>query len=231
MKRDNSRTMTGAMTGAMDEAMTESEGYGKEAMLEVGGNIVIIDSIAPLETLEAEASEQELKAIEGISAPSRRAERLAWRRALSRVAGRSVAIDYTPQGAPILTEQITIENSHYTHISVSHCRDKVAVMLSEYPCGIDIEQLTRDFSRISARYITSEERALCHSEEFEAIAWCAKEALYKLAQTEGLDFRRDIIIEAIDLEQGTIIGRAGGLSTITLKILRPSSEHIVVATI
>ena len=61
MKRDNSRTMTGAMTGAMDEAMTESEGYGKEAMLKVSGNIVIIDSIAPLETLEAEASEQELK--------------------------------------------------------------------------------------------------------------------------------------------------------------------------
>ena len=231
MKRDNSRTMTGAMTGAMDEAMTESEGYGKEALLKVSGNIVIIDSIAPLETLEAEASEQELKAIEDISAPSRRAERLAWRRALNRVAGRSVAIDYTPQGAPRLTEQISIENSHYTHISVSHCRDKVAVMLSEYPCGIDIEQLTRDFSRISARYITSEERTLCHSEEFEAIAWCAKEALYKLAQTEGLDFRRDIIIEAIDLEQGTIIGHAGELSTITLKILRPSSEHIAVATI
>lgn len=205
-----------------------------------GQSVVLIGHIAPLTVLEAEANEEELRSVEGISSHSRRAERLAWRILLRKAAEQTaekgaekdtISIKYTPQGAPVLARGIVIGDSHYTHISVSHCRDKVAVMLSEYPCGIDIEQLTRDFSRISARYITSEERALCHSEEFEAIAWCAKEALYKLAQTEGLDFRRDIIIETIDLEQGTIIGCAGELSTITLKILRPDSEHIAVATI
>ena len=75
------------------------------------------------------------------------------------------------------------------------------------------------------------ERALCQCEEFEAIAWCAKEALYKLAQIEGLDFRRDIIIEAIDLAAGTIVGRAGELQSVTMQILRPDKEHVAVATL
>lgn len=131
----------------------------------------------------------------------------------------------------MLAREIVIGDSHYTHISVSHCRDKVAVMLSLRPCGIDIEQLARDFGRVSTRYITPDERALCRSEEFEAVAWCAKEALYKLAQIEGLDFRRDIIIEAIDLAAGTIVGRAGELQSVSMQILRTDSEHIAVATL
>ena len=223
-----------------------------------GQSVVLIGHIAQLTVLEAEANEEELRSVEGISSHSRRAERLAWRILLRKAAERgagvlvgteksaekaaekgaekgvekdTILIKYTPQGAPVLARGIVIGDSHYTHISVSHCRDKVAVMLSLRPCGIDIEQLARDFGRVSTRYITPDERALCQCEEFEAIAWCAKEALYKLAQIEGLDFRRDIIIEAIDLAAGTIVGRAGELQSVTMQILRPDKEHVAVATL
>lgn len=215
-----------------------------------GQSVVLIGHIAPLTVLEAEANEEELRSVEGISSHSRRAERLAWRILLRKSAERgtgvlagtekaaekggekdTILIKYTPQGAPVLARGIVIGDSHYTHISVSHCRDKVAVMLSLRPCGIDIEQLARDFGRVSTRYITPDERALCQCEEFEAVAWCAKEALYKLAQIEGLDFRRDIIIEAIDLAAGTIVGRAGELQSVTMQILRPDKEHVAVATL
>ena len=193
--------------------------------------MVAIDRIAPLEELEAWANEEELKSVETISATARRAERLAWRQMLRKVANQSIEIIYNNQGAPQLRHAILKDGVSYEYVSVSHCRDRVAVMLSNHPCGIDIEQLAREFSRISSRYITPEERALCESGEFEAVAWCAKEALYKLAQVEGLDFRRDIIIEAIDLAQGTIVGRAGELSQVTMQILRPDGEHIAVATL
>ena len=201
-----------------------------------GQSIVLISHIAPLTVLEAEATEEELRYVEGISSHSRRAERLAWRILLRKMAEKGAEKDtslikYTPQGAPVLTRGIVIGDLHYTHISVSHCRDKVAVMLSLRPCGIDIEQLARDFGRVSTRYITPDERALCQCEEFEAIAWCAKEALYKLAQIEELDFRRDIVIEAIDLAAGTIVGRAGELQSVTMQILRPDKEHVAVATL
>ena len=219
-----------------------------------GQSVVLIGHIAPLTVLEAEANEEELRSVEGISSHSRRAERLAWRILLRKAAERgagvlvgteksaekgaekgaekdTILIKYTAQGAPVLARGIVIGDSHYTHISVSHCRDKVAVMLSLRPCGIDIEQLARDFGRVSTRYITPDERALCQCEEFEAIAWCAKEALYKLAQIEGLDFRRDIIIEAIDLAAGTIVGRAGELQSVSMQILRPDKEHVAVATL
>lgn len=215
-----------------------------------GQSVVLIGHIAPLTVLEAEANEEELRSVEGISSHSRRAERLAWRILLRKAAERgtgvlvgaeqtaekgaekdTILIKYTAQGAPVLARGIVIGDSHYTHISVSHCRDKVAVMLSLRPCGIDIEQLARDFGRVSTRYITPDERALCQCEEFEAIAWCAKEALYKLAQIEGLDFRRDIIIEAIDPAAGTIVGRAGELQSVTMQILRPDKEHVAVATL
>lgn len=223
-----------------------------------GQSVVLIGHIAPLTVLEAEANEEELRSVEGISSHSRRAERLAWRILLRKAAERgtgvlagtekaaeptaekgaekgaekdTILIKYTPQGAPVLARGIVIGDSHYTHISVSHCRDKVAVMLSLRHCGIDIEQPARDFGRVSTRYITPDERALCQCEEFEAIAWCAKEALYKLAQIEGLDFRRDIIIEAIDLAAGTIVGRVGELQSVTMQILRTDKEHVAVATL
>ena len=193
-----------------------------------GAALVAIDRIAPLEELEAEASEDELPSVAGFSSSSRRAERLSWRIMLRRVVGRGVTIEYSSQGAPLLSEEVVVNNYHYKYISVSHCHDMVAVMLSQQPCGVDIEQMGRDFGRVSSRYITAEERRLSDNPRFEAAVWCAKEALYKLAQREGLDFRRDISITAVDFEAGRIVGRVAEFSNVDMQIVWPDEEHIVV---
>ncbi|MBR2628863.1 MAG: 4'-phosphopantetheinyl transferase superfamily protein [Alistipes sp.] len=194
------------------------------------GNLLITGHIAPLQELEAEASDCELQSVEQFSSSSRRAERLSWRMMLRRVVGRSVAIEYSSQGAPLLSEEVVINNCHYKYISVSHCRDMVAIMLSQQPCGVDIEQRGRDFERVSGRYTTAEEQGLSDSAAFNAVAWCAKEALYKMAHREGLDFRRDICITAVDFENNRIFGRVGAYEGVEMQILWPDDEHIVVGT-
>ncbi|MBQ4532787.1 MAG: 4'-phosphopantetheinyl transferase superfamily protein [Alistipes sp.] len=194
------------------------------------GNLLIIGHIAPLQQLEVEASDCELQSVEQFSSYSRRAERLSWRMMLRRVVGRSVAIEYSSQGAPLLSEEVVINNCHYKYISVSHCRDMVAIMLSQQPCGVDIEQRGRDFERVSSRYITAEEQGLSDSAVFNAVAWCAKEALYKMAHREGLDFRCDICITAVDFENNRIFGRVGVYDSVEMQILWPDDEHIVVGT-
>ena len=191
---------------------------------------MITGHIAPLQELEAEASDCELQSVEQFSSSSRRAERLSWRMMLRRVVGRSVAIEYSSQGAPLLSEEVVINNCHYKYISVSHCRDMVAIMLSQQPCGVDIEQMGRDFERVSGRYTTAEEQGLSDSAVFNAAAWCAKEALYKMAHREGLDFRRDICITAVDFENNRIFGRVGAYEGVEMQILWPDDEHIVVGT-
>lgn len=194
------------------------------------GNLLIIGHIASLQQLEAEASDCELQSVEQFSSSSRRAERLSWRMMLRRVVGRSVAIKYSSQGAPLLSEEVIINNCHYKYISVSHCRDMVAIMLSQQPCGVDIEQMGRDFERVSSRYTTAEEQGLSDSAAFNAVVWCAKEALYKMAHREGLDFRRDICITAVDFENNRIFGRVGAYEGVEMQILWPDDEHIVVGT-
>lgn len=63
------------------------------------------------------------------------------------------------------------------------------------PCGVDVEPLTRDAVRVTGRIALPEEVALVaahFSENPELLVWCAKEATYKAAGVEGVDFRTDI---------------------------------------
>lgn len=63
--------------------------------------------------------------------------------------------------------------------------------------GIDAERLDREqVLKVRDRYLSEEELAMISAESTEANvkAWTAKEAMYKAAMTEGLDFRRDIRI-------------------------------------
>ena len=186
--------------------------------------LLAVEPIAELEVLEAEATEAELSSVEGITARSRRAERLAWRRLLRRVAGEWCEISYNEQGAPC------ISNSQYRHISVSHCADCVALLLSDKPCGVDIERTERNFERVAARYITAAEREglQVDSPLKMAAIWCAKEALYKMVSRAGVDFLRDMEILELDIEEGELRARLLGERIVDMRIVQPDSEHILV---
>ena len=212
--------------------------------LSVGdGALLLIAPVGDIEELEREATEQELLSLEGISSPRRQAERLSWRRALrkgvgegpseeasegvSEVPSGAVVIEYDQQGAPV------IKNSQYKHISVSHCRDRVAVLLSARECGIDIECRDRRFSAIAERYLTEEEHLVASKANFDrqtflALAWSAKEALYKMLRREGVDLCRDLRIVAISQKQQSIVAEACG-ERVDLRYILDCGHQIVYA--
>ena len=162
---------------------------------------VLVARMAQLEELEASATAEELQAVASFCSCSRRRERLAWRALLRESQGEQVEVGYQESGAPIIL------NSPYKYISVSHSRTHVAIALSHTPCGVDIESLDRDFSKVASRYLRDEERVLSREEWWSAAVWCAKETLYKVAQPEGVDLLNGLRIEALDSEASIIVAR------------------------
>ncbi len=129
---------------------------------------------------------------DAITHPSRRAEWLAWHALLRRTLGEGVSADYDDAGAPVLV-------GHPGRISVAHSRHFVVLYHRAERCGVDIEVLSRDFSRTADRFLSPAERSLGASvDRFEALAWCAKEAVYKYAGRPGLDLLRDIRLVRLD---------------------------------
>ncbi len=139
---------------------------------------------------------------DAITHPGRRAEWLAWHALLRRMLGEGVSADYDASGAPVLIGAPGC-------ISVAHSRRLVALYHRAERCGIDIEALSRDFSRTADRFLSPAERSLARqlspsispslsSDSFPALAWCAKEAVYKYAGRPGLDLLRDIRLARLD---------------------------------
>ena len=154
-------------------------------------------TLAPMTEAEAApwVTGEELATAAGFGSAVRRAEFLTWRAAVRRELGRDVRIAYDANGAPCLPGRAE-------RISVSHCPGRVAVVLSEGPCAVDIESETRNFGRVIARYMTPCERRLSESALWPAVAWCAKEALYKYAGRRELDLLRDLRLLEADLGEG-----------------------------
>lgn len=100
----------------------------------------------------------------------------------------TATIGYGTRGEPLL------ENSpEYTHLSISHGADKVAILLSQNDCGVDIECTTRNFDRVAPRFLNERERSLITPEHYP-MAWSAKEALYKYFQGNEVEFLTDFEI-------------------------------------
>lgn len=100
-------------------------------------------------------------------------------------------------------------------ISITHCRNFLAVAtlpptpeveLGEFSrraaLGIDAEPIDRaQVIKIRERFLSDDELRMIPADDVEqnVIAWTVKEAAYKAAMTEGVDFRRDIRIERMPL--------------------------------
>ena len=190
------------------------------------GGVVAVAPICTETELVGRATAEELRSVEGISAASRRAERLAWR-ALLRELEPQARVEYLPSGKP------QILNSQYHHISVSHSREMVAVALSNRCCGVDVECRSRNFGRVKSRYMTSQEQLLSTNDDWAAVVWCAKEALYKFAGREGVDFLRDIIIRSAQCHDSKwrLTAELFGTEQVELRGEPIDEEHILVFTL
>ena len=84
------------------------------------------------------------------------------------------------------------------HLSIAHSQELAVLLLSGENIGIDVESLTRNTDKIASRFLSDTEiQNIAGSSDpklYRIIYWCAKEAAYKYACTEGLEFKSHIKI-------------------------------------
>lgn len=183
--------------------------------------------------------EERAEAEERFSAEGRRAEWLAWRGVVRELlcdkgfAAEDFRIVYNECGAPEVRRADNSQMLYY--IGVSHCKGRVAVVMSSAPCGVDIEWADRNFERAASRYISPEERALEQHcpERVSGAVWCAKEAVYKYFSAQGVkypDFLNDIRVVASDLLRGELRLAAGADSLVDVRV-EWTAEGLIVASV
>lgn len=178
----------GATKGALKDAAGGVAGGATLALWRIDESI---------EELMEGASEWQREYARGLS-DKRQIEWLGWQRLLREVVGAGLRTSYRESGAPYI-----IDDSRY--LSVSHCSGYAAIVLSDRPCGVDIELCGRDFSRVANRILSPSERKFS---DRLATVWGAKEAIYKALQGVDLVMLTDIVVDSIEEESVTAhVGR------------------------
>ena len=125
----------------------------------------------------------------------RKKEWLAVRILLNEVLGFWPVISYMDSGKPIL-------NNHTRHLSISHSREMVGILLCTSPfAGIDIEKMSRNIDSVLPRFLSNEELENINrtNNPFDKILhWCAKEAVFKSVNESNIEFSSRIKIAKID---------------------------------
>lgn len=97
-----------------------------------------------------------------------------------------------------------MESGERLHFSLSHCREAVACVIDDHPCGIDIESVGRKVSDSLIRYAMNEEeqKMIHHSPSGEMEGgrlflrlWTQKEAVLKLIGTGIRDTMKDVLTD------------------------------------
>jgi len=136
---------------------------------------------------------------------SRKTEFLSVRALLAELIGPEARITYNKNNKPFLKD-----GSHF--ISISHSHNLTAILLSKTEkVGIDLEYMSANITAFAFKFLNRKEKVMRDREKKKYhlyVHWCAKEALYKICDKEGISIRKDIIIEPFDLqESGEIKGR------------------------
>jgi phosphopantetheinyl transferase len=126
-------------------------------------------------------------------AESRKKQWLAYRLLLQTLlAPNDYTIEYDDAGKPSLA-------GSNLHISVTHTEDLAAVIISQNArVGIDLEKIKPRILKVRDKFLSTEENSIVRQEteaEQLTLAWCAKEALYKLFGLRTLDFRENIRVD------------------------------------
>ncbi|CDN31993.1 Siderophore (Surfactin) biosynthesis regulatory protein [Mucinivorans hirudinis] len=152
----------------------------------------------------------DLEYYRALKSDHRRAQWLASRVAVWEELG--CYIDTLANGAP------QIPNGY---ISISHTQNWVAVITSDCPVGIDIEELARDCSRVVRKYTDDGELAVV-APAFPAnpplLVWCVKEALYKYASREGAEFLNDFRIKSMSPDNRVVATALGSTVELTYQV-------------
>jgi phosphopantetheinyl transferase len=160
-----------------------------------------LSTLLDLVMLDAE----EKKKYKGFRSNSRKLEFLSVRALLAELLGKEASIVYNKNNKPFLKD-----GSHF--ISISHSHRLTAILLStNEKVGIDLEYMSSNIAAFSFKYMNRKEKVTKDPELRKYhlyIHWCAKEALYKICDKEGISIRNNITIEPFELqESGEIKGK------------------------
>jgi 4'-phosphopantetheinyl transferase len=150
-------------------------------------------------------AQEEKKKYKGFRSTSRKLEFLSVRALLAELLGKEARIVYNKNNKPFLKD-----GSHF--ISISHSQKLTAILLStNEKVGIDLEYMSSNIAAFSFKYMNRKEKVTKDPERRKYhlyVHWCAKEALYKICDKEGISIRNNITIQPFELkEAGEIKGK------------------------
>lgn len=121
---------------------------------------------------------------------SRKLEFLGVRR-LRNVSNLASPIYYSEARKPYLGKQLN------TFISISHSQNYCAFGSSSNEIGIDIEEMSPRIERIASRFVSNEEKQFIGDQSILDLTklWTMKEAMFKLNNRTGIEFKSELIIE------------------------------------
>ena len=149
--------------------------------------------------------EDDYKKYKGFSSNSRKLEFLSVRALLAELLGKDARIVYNKNNKPFLKD-----GSRFISISHSHKLSSILVSTNE-KVGIDLEYMSTNIAAIAFKFLNRREKITKKQDDHKYhlyIHWCAKEALYKICDKEGISIRKNITIEPFEvMESGEIRGQ------------------------
>ncbi len=137
------------------------------------------------------------KKYKGFTSTSRRLEFLSVRALLAELLGKEAKIVYNKNNKPFLKD-----GSRF--ISISHSHKLTAILCSTTEkVGIDLEYMSSNIGAFAFKFINRKEKVTKDPEARKYhlyLHWCAKEALYKICDKEGISFRKNLTIEPFEVK-------------------------------
>jgi 4'-phosphopantetheinyl transferase len=146
----------------------------------------------------ANLSENDQMLCDSIHLEKRKREWLV-RKILAQSVSEGLIIQNLANGKPVLTDG--------RFISISHCDNLVALIISNKMVGIDLQSPSGKLVRIARKFCHNHELKMAENsqkkEEYFAIVWSVKEAIFKTFG-EGVIFAEDILLDQFDAEDSVI---------------------------
>ena len=126
--------------------------------------------------------------LKNLTNENRKQEFLQLREIKNKTIGK-IEIQYNNDGKPFLTDS-------GDYISISHSQNFIGFLKAPFNVGLDIEEINERVLKIKQRFLNANEQLLFGPSVLNlTIAWTLKEALFKLNERKGIDFRKELLIE------------------------------------
>ena len=166
-------------------------------------------------------TDKEKLLLNSVSNENRKQEFIQTRRLRNETIGHAEIL-YNKDGKPLLTDSDDF-------ISISHSQSYIGILKAPFNVGLDIEEVNERILKIRKRFLNDEEQVLFgRSIENLTIAWTLKEAMFKLNERKGIDFRKELlVVEKTEFGYLGMMLDIDGWRTVKLKSLQ--KENLIIS--